>query len=114
MDCFIPQIDERRQSTPKRLVRDLCAQIAQLQAELDAHKQYCFMRPDHGDACAGQGDVFSPVPESSKSDSSTSSSSDNMIVRLYGGQRQLNSDSVGRLRFFGPTSSLRLAESVIS
>lgn len=37
-----------------------------------------------------------------------------MIVRLCGGQRQLNSDRVGRLRFFGPTSSLHLTESVTS
>ncbi|CAM1507727.1 Fc.00g045750.m01.CDS01 [Cosmosporella sp. VM-42] len=37
-----------------------------------------------------------------------------MIVRLCGGQRQLNSDRAGRLRFFGPTSSLHLSESVTS
>lgn len=43
-----------------------------------------------------------------------SNSSDNMIVRLCGGQRQLNSDRAGRLRFFGPTSSLHLSESIVS
>jgi hypothetical protein len=45
---------------------------------------------------------------------STSAKSDNMIVRLCGGQRQLNSDRIGRLRYFGPTSSLHLMESVTS
>lgn len=37
-----------------------------------------------------------------------------MISRLCGGQRQLNSDRAGRLRFFGPTSSLHLSENVTS
>ncbi|KAF2801807.1 uncharacterized protein BDZ99DRAFT_213348 [Mytilinidion resinicola] len=114
IECLIPQVDERRQSTPKRLVRGLCAQIAQLQAELDTHKQYCLMGPEHGDSSSAQDEVFSPASESSRSDASKSSNSDNMIVRLCGGQRQLNSDRVGRLRFFGPTSSLHLAESVTS
>ena len=37
-----------------------------------------------------------------------------MIARLCGGRRQLNSDRAGRLRFFGPTSSLHLTESIVS
>lgn len=37
-----------------------------------------------------------------------------MIARLCGGKHQLNSNRAGRLRFFGPTSSLHLTESVIS
>jgi hypothetical protein len=45
---------------------------------------------------------------------SSLSSSDSMISRLCGGKRQLNSNHAGRLRFFGPTSSLHLTESVIS
>ena len=39
---------------------------------------------------------------------------DNMIARLCSGRRQLNSDRAGRLRFFGPTSSLHLTESIVS
>lgn len=39
---------------------------------------------------------------------------DNMIARLTSGKRQLNSDRAGRLRFFGPTSSLHLTESIVS
>ncbi|KAL1887131.1 hypothetical protein Sste5346_010420 [Sporothrix stenoceras] len=50
----------------------------------------------------------------SSSSSSVFRRSDNMIMRLCSGQRQLNSDRVGRLRFFGPTSSLHLVESVTS
>ena len=53
-------------------------------------------------------------PDASSTLSDMSNASDNMIVRLCGGQRQLNSDRVGRLRFFGPTSSLHLSESVTS
>ena len=37
-----------------------------------------------------------------------------MIAQLCGGERQLNRDRAGRLRFFGPTSSLHLRESVTS
>lgn len=63
-------------------------------------------------------DGKSPDNETSPSDtmvdSSSSSRSDNMIVRLCGGHRQLNSDRIGRLRFFGPTSSLHLMESITS
>jgi hypothetical protein len=70
------------------------------------------MGSDQSDWAAAQDEVFSPAAKSIKSDSSKGS--DNMIVRLCGGQRQLNSDRVGRLRFFGPTSSLHLTESVTS
>ncbi|CAK7228658.1 hypothetical protein SEUCBS140593_006988 [Sporothrix eucalyptigena] len=115
--CWTPQFDERRRLHTKQLIEQLRAENAQLRAELEDHRQFCLV--DHHSGSSGMSDRSSEASDSATEQASSSSSSalrrsDNMIVRLCGGQRQLNSDRVGRLRFFGPTSSLHLMESVTS
>lgn len=69
--------------------------------------------------------VTSPVPvqtdpatpswsSSSSSGSIPSDEGDSLISRLCGRQWKLNSDEEGQFKFFGPTSSLHLTESVSS
>lgn len=103
-------IDERKLSNSRKTIRDLSARIVALEKELEAHRSYC--NGTTVEWFSSLDDELSTGPSSTNSDASNSS--DNMIVRLCGGQRQLNSDRVGRLRFFGPTSSLHLSESVTS
>ncbi|PGH28271.1 hypothetical protein AJ80_00162 [Polytolypa hystricis UAMH7299] len=124
-ECYVPEFDERRRTHNKALIDKLRAENARLKAELEDHRTFCLMN-DHLDGANDTvlsrqeystefGGLFNnPSPFDGTATSSTSSRSDNMIVRLCGGQRQLNSDRVGRLRFFGPTSSLHLMESVTS
>ncbi|CAM1506056.1 Fc.00g056970.m01.CDS01 [Cosmosporella sp. VM-42] len=123
-ECYVPDFDERRRAHTRSLIENLRAENAHLKAELEDHRSVCLM---------GEGDSFSLAASEGWSGESGSaielspqasgpslssvsdiSKSDNMIVRLCGGKRQLNSDRAGRLRFFGPTSSLHLMESVTS
>lgn len=107
--CESPIVDERKLSNSRRLITQLYGRIAALEAELEAHR-----------SCSQPQNVLNleeqlgASPGSTSATSETSNNSDNMIMRLCGGQRQLNSDRAGRLRFFGPTSSLHLTESVTS
>ncbi|KAL2753530.1 hypothetical protein ACRALDRAFT_212415 [Sodiomyces alcalophilus JCM 7366] len=128
-ECRTPSFDERRRTHTRSLIDALQAENARLKAELEEHRKFCLMdgggddggafdfppldhdsgTPDTSISPAAATDA-SPQPSASE----TSSRSDNMIVRLCGGKRQLNSDRAGRLRYFGPTSSLHLMESVTS
>ncbi|ROT40439.1 hypothetical protein SODALDRAFT_376222 [Sodiomyces alkalinus F11] len=132
-ECHTPCFDERRRTHTRSLIETLQAENARLKAELEDHRKYCLMGSGGGGG-GGDDDAFefppldqdSGTPTNSispgaatdaspqPSTSETSSRSDNMIVRLCGGKRQLNSDRAGRLRYFGPTSSLHLMESVTS
>ncbi|CAK7232073.1 hypothetical protein SEUCBS140593_008137 [Sporothrix eucalyptigena] len=144
-ECLIPAVDERKLSNSKKLVRELYAKIASLEAELQSHREAGHVNrhlpvareprrdsfhhiigvlddddrstktpPDNGDEVMVGAAVSPSSNQSDLSGRSGSGASDNMIIRLCGGYRQLNSDRVGRLRYFGPTSSLHLAESVTS
>ncbi|CAK7230244.1 hypothetical protein SBRCBS47491_007521 [Sporothrix bragantina] len=144
-ECLIPAVDERKLSNSKKLVRELYAKIASLEAELQSHREggrvpqtlvptreprrdsfhhiigviddddrSTKTPPDAGDEVMVGAAVSPSSNQSDLSGRSGSGASDNMIIRLCGGYRQLNSDRVGRLRYFGPTSSLHLAESVTS
>lgn len=109
--CEVPTMDERKLSNSRRLITELYGRIAALEAELQTHRTQC---------SESQQTVFDEQldvghsPASVSTTSEMSSGSDNMIMRLCSGQRQLNSNRSGRLRFFGPTSSLHLTESVTS
>lgn len=124
-ECYVPEFDERRKTHTKELIEQLRAENSRLKQELEKHRDVCFM----GESLSNEPDIgISPTENeespnlhsptapspSGATDSSASSRSDNMIVRLCGGHRQLNSDRIGRLRFFGPTSSLHLMESITS
>lgn len=120
----MPDFDERRRAHSRKVIEDLRAEVARLKAELEEHRSFCLMGENNGSTEDGVSDWLSEdqhnhYQQQQQSDglsppSSCSVKSDNMIVRLCGGQRQLNSDRGGRLRFFGPTSSLHLMESVTS
>lgn len=111
--CDVPEFDDRKRTHTRKLIDSLQAENAKLRAELEHHRSFCLLDHDGGSALSPESDE-SPSSAISPATASCSSKSDNMIVRLCGGQRQLNSDHVGRLRFFGPTSSLHLMESVTS
>ncbi|KAB5580231.1 fungal-specific transcription factor domain-containing protein [Coniochaeta sp. 2T2.1] len=131
-DCYMPSTDERRRSHTRMLIQDLQAENARLRTELEEHRSICLMGDSMSislSASSVDGRVESRSPGTSPDMLSSSgpsdysvpqqsvakkSKSDNMIVRLCGGERQLHSDRVGRLRYFGPTSSLHLMESVTS
>jgi hypothetical protein len=112
-DCIVPAVDERKLSNSRKLIAKLYERIDALEAELKEHRTLC-PRPSEGQREWLENVNGALSPDTSSPASETSSNTDNMIVRLCGGQRQLNSDRVGRLRFFGPTSSLHLSESVTS
>ena len=106
-ECEVPLVDERKLSNSRRLITELYGRIAALEAELQVHRTECSVFEVEKQQDMGTSPTTSMISE-------ISSGSDNMIMRLCGGQRQLNSDRAGRLRFFGPTSSLHLTESVTS
>ncbi|KAB5551066.1 fungal-specific transcription factor domain-containing protein [Coniochaeta sp. 2T2.1] len=110
-ECYMPSTDERRRSHTRMLIQDLQAENARLRAELEEHRiesRSPATSPDM-QSSSGPSDYLAPRQQVAKK-----SKSDNMVVRLCGGERQLHSDRVGRLRYFGPTSSLHLMESVTS
>ncbi|KAK5404219.1 hypothetical protein LTR06_009778 [Exophiala xenobiotica] len=93
----------------KAHIKNLLARITQLEAALEA-------------AHAGQNTLSSP-PASDDAQSPTelrdtstqvytANSHNNLISRLCQRQSQLNSNAEGQYKFFGPTSSLHLTESV--
>jgi hypothetical protein len=102
----------------KSHIRDLYQRIANLEAALEAAT---------ATATASQNSIESlsyhleasperPTPSlrASSLPSLPSEDDDNLISRLCGRQWKLNSDEEGQIRFFGPTSSLHLTESVSS
>jgi hypothetical protein len=116
--CIVPAVDERRLSNSRTLISQLYGRIAMLEAELEESR--CPRGPDnepHSEIVVGSSSpdmARSPGSASANSETSSHSNADSMISRLCGGQRQLNCDRAGRLRFFGPTSSLHLSENVTS
>ncbi|KFH47089.1 hypothetical protein ACRE_021380 [Hapsidospora chrysogenum ATCC 11550] len=68
----------------------------------------------HGAEIEGRRTAESHASSPASSPRRPSNPDNNMISRMCGGQHQLNTDRAGRLRFFGPTSSLHLSESVVS
>lgn len=128
----MPKFDDRRRAHSRKITHDLQvdnarlkAENQRLRAELEEHWSTCLgATSSAGDASitsdldsAGIDGAFMMQEMSLTSPdlfSSSPANSDNMIIRLCGGKRQLNSDRMGRLRFFGPTSSLHLMESVTS
>jgi hypothetical protein len=112
--CHVPEFDDRKRTHTRKLIDSLKAENEKLRAQLAEHRKVCLLNSDHDDSTGTPESDTSVLEEVSPGTESNSSKSDNMIVRLCGGQRQLNSDRVGRLRFFGPTSSLHLMESVTS
>jgi hypothetical protein len=98
----------------KTHIRELYQRIASLEAALEAattpqppveSPPHQFQTPD---------ETHTPSLRSSSLPSIHSDDGDNIISRLCGRQWKLNSDEEGQYKFFGPTSSLHLTESVSS
>jgi hypothetical protein len=122
----VPIVDERKLSNSRKLITQLYGRIAHLETELEEAR----LRPRGCASCGSSADTTNTygvenerrrtaethqdVSSPARSSRRSSNADDNMISRMCGGQHQLNADRAGRLRFFGPTSSLHLSESVVS
>ncbi|KIW88706.1 uncharacterized protein Z519_10752 [Cladophialophora bantiana CBS 173.52] len=92
-------------------IRELYQRIADLEAALESAKEtQNLTAPKRQPVSNPQ----TPSTYSSLSVPIPSQEEDNLISRLCGRQWKLNSDEEGQYKFFGPTSSLHLTESVSS
>jgi hypothetical protein len=114
----VPPVDERKLSNSRKLTHELYNRISALEMELQEHRLFCrapgSAAVNHPIADDAARSADQSVTGSMSSEVSNNNVDNMMIIRLCGGQRQLNSNRSGRLRFFGPTSSLHLSESVVS
>jgi hypothetical protein len=116
LDCSVPTDDERRQPCSKKVIRELQEKIKSLESALSAAQRSSGgltvergPSPPPRSRSGSQSKTFTPKCVSEPSNNPLS-----MLARLCGGQCQLNRDESGQLRFFGPTSSLHVTESVSS
>ncbi len=139
--CTFPEYDARSRTAPREMIKALKAKVARLEAQVEeyqARERASTVSVDRvGQRVAARLPAFDDTPaladydtseaaeddadadtEADSAPSSSSSTSDapsgpaGMIARLCAGRSQLNSDRRGRLRFFGPTSSLHVTENV--
>ncbi|KIW51610.1 hypothetical protein PV05_10314 [Exophiala xenobiotica] len=93
----------------KAHIKNLQARITQLEAALEAARagQIIFSSPPPSD------EALSPIElRDTPTQVYTANTHNNLISRLCQRQSQLNSNAEGQYKFFGPTSSLHLTESV--
>ncbi|KAK4995811.1 hypothetical protein LTR66_004440 [Elasticomyces elasticus] len=120
IQCRVPDRDERRMRYSKDYIADLENQISELKDALaasQAQRQSQGSEPATSPSLAADTETID-TQMSSLSRMTTAepelSPSDTLITRLCGMRGRLNSNDVGQLRYFGPTSSLHLTESVSS
>ncbi|KDB21487.1 hypothetical protein H109_06581 [Trichophyton interdigitale MR816] len=107
--CPGPEVDERKRPSSKRHIRELHQRIHDLEAALKQSEALRKAQAQNFHTIRGIAQ-FSP-PESPVS-LLRQKVPDNIIARLCDGRYQLNYDSNGQLRYFGPTSSLHLTDTV--
>ena len=116
--CIVPEGDERRTRYSRKYIVDLQDKIAHLEKALADSEQKQNLRskapPSPPASQIEDNNVFKipehkdvPQPPGPKSPG-------NLITRLCERGASLSSNDIGELRFFGPTSSLHLTESVSS
>ncbi|OQV03151.1 Fungal specific transcription factor domain-containing protein [Cladophialophora immunda] len=109
--CVWPSEDKRKCPSSKNHIRELYQRIADLESALESAKAtQNFTAPTRHQVSSPQ----TPSTYSALSVPIPSQEEDNLISRLCGRQWKLNSDEEGQYKFFGPTSSLHLTESVSS
>ncbi|KIW84524.1 hypothetical protein Z517_03774 [Fonsecaea pedrosoi CBS 271.37] len=117
--CVWPQGDQRKFPSSKSHIKELYDRIEALQNALAAAQSLvAASRTETSDSQA----LTAPTPTDAVSTNtkpppeaeSSGATEDSLISRLCGRQWKLNSDRGGQYRFFGPTSSLHLTESVSS
>ncbi|OAG35033.1 hypothetical protein AYO21_10820 [Fonsecaea monophora] len=117
--CMWPPGDQRKFPSSKSHIKELYDRIEALQNALAAAQSLvAASRTETSDSQA----LTAPTPTDAVSTNakpppdaeSSSATEDSLISRLCGRQWKLNSDRGGQYRFFGPTSSLHLTESVSS
>ncbi|EFR00993.1 hypothetical protein MGYG_03994 [Nannizzia gypsea CBS 118893] len=107
--CPGPEVDERKRPSSKRHIRELHQRIHDLEVALKQSEALRKAQAQNFHTIRGIAQ-FSP-PESPVS-LLRQKVPDNIIARLCDGRYQLNYDSNGQLRYFGPTSSLHLTDTV--
>ncbi|OAP57499.1 hypothetical protein AYL99_08237 [Fonsecaea erecta] len=109
--CVWPSEDKRKCPSSKNHIRELYQRIADLESALESAKAtQSFAAPSRHQVTSPQ----TPSTYSAVSVPIPTQEEDNLISRLCGRQWKLNSDEEGQYKFFGPTSSLHLTESVSS
>lgn len=100
----------------KSLIKDLYQRINELESALEASRAVVGQDLQvHGiENDSSSVEWQNNRPEPAHASPVTNESPTNVIARLCSRRWQLNSDSEGQLKFFGPTSSLHLTESVSS
>ncbi|KAI9878381.1 MAG: hypothetical protein M1830_001051 [Pleopsidium flavum] len=126
LNCVVPEGDERRRPCSKTHIRELEQRIRTLERDLRKAREALVQKASEtpqktaespteatkeGQSTEERGSVgfsrpsaITTLPEIPRS----------LIARLCARQSHLNTDELGQLRFFGPTSSLHTAESVCS
>ncbi|KAM5495618.1 hypothetical protein McanMca71_006662 [Microsporum canis] len=107
--CPGPEVDERKRPSSKRHIRELYQRIHDLEVALKQSEALRKAQSQNFHTIRGIAQ-FSP-PESPVS-LLRQNIPNNIIARLCDGRYQLNYDSDGQLRYFGPTSSLHLTDTV--
>lgn len=116
LECFIPTEDERRLPCSKKVIRELQNRIKSLEDELQVAQEALAEQSNSGGSRKSYigARQSQPVESPSSMNANSQDSPLSLLARLCSGQDQLNVDSAGQLRFFGPTSSLHVTESVSS
>lgn len=115
IQCSWPSGDQRKVPSSKSHIQELYQRIAYLEsffaAATAANSQNS--SSSGSDSLEGPADWRPPLAAGSPL-TVPPEENDNIIARLCGRQWKLNSDGDGEYKFFGPTSSLHLTESVSS
>ena len=114
LECFVPKEDERRFPCSKRAIRELQDRVSQLESELKIAHQALEVQKGTGSG-SRKGSTSGRLVDSPPATIPDSPNSPlSLLAAICSGKSQLNRDSAGQLRFFGPTSSLHVTETVTS
>ncbi len=122
---MVPAGDERRRPCSKTYIRELEQRVRTLERELKKAREgpppgASDKEPEHVEEFVGTTEGSSSEERASEEITQQPAAATppeiprSLIARLCARQSYLNTDELGQLRFFGPTSALHTAESVTS